>query len=215
MLEAHYHQHGDFKLGWLNYSRMREEIPQMLDDMQQCAGRIKRIVEDLKDFARQGSAELSEQVDLNQVAEAALRLVDNSLKKTTHHLDVQLTRPLPLFRGNKQRIEQVIVNLLLNASQALTSNEQSIVLRTGLGDSGWLFLEVSDQGCGITQENLSKLTDPFFTTKRESGGTGLGLSVSSGIVMEHGGRLEFNSTLGAGTCARLLLPREETRNGHE
>ncbi len=213
LLQEHYRQHGDFKLGWLNYSRMREEIPQMLEDMQQCAGRIKRIVEDLKNFARQDSAELGEQVELNRVAEAALRLVDNSLKKATDYLEVQLGRELPLFRGNVQRIEQVIVNLLLNACQALTAKDQYIRLKTGLTEDGWLFLEVCDQGCGIVEKDLAKLTDPFFTTKRESGGTGLGLSVSAGIVLEHGGRLEFDSALGEGTCVRLLLPIEDTNRG--
>lgn len=213
LLQEHYQQHGDFKLGWLNFSRMREEIPQMLDDMQQCAGRIKRIVEDLKNFARQDSAELAEQVDLDQVAEAALRLVDNSLRKATNHLDVQLAGDLPRFRGNVQRIEQVIVNLLLNACQALTAKDQFIRLTTGLAEDGWLFLAVSDQGCGIADEDLAKLTDPFFTTKRESGGTGLGLSVSAGIVLEHGGRLEFDSALGEGTSVRLLLPKEDANSG--
>ncbi len=213
LLQEHYRQHGDFKLGWLNYSRMREEIPQMLDDMQQCAGRIKRIVEDLKDFARQDSAELGDLVDLNQVARAALRLVDNSLKKATDHLDVQLAPDLPPFRGNVQRIEQVLVNLLLNACQALTAKEQGICLRTGLAADGWLLLEVSDQGAGIAEEDLPKLTDPFFTTKRESGGTGLGLSVSAGIAHEHGGRLEFESVIDQGTSVRLLLPKGDTKRG--
>ncbi len=209
VLQEHYRQHGDFKLGGLNFSRMQQEIPLLLEDMQQCAGRIKRIVEDLKDFARQDSAVLNEAVDLNRVAEAALRLVDNSLKKATEALRVELAAELPSFRGNQQRIEQVIINLLLNACQALTGRGQAIRLTTGMTAEGWLQLEICDQGEGIAEENLAKLTDPFFTTKRESGGTGLGLSVSAGIVHEHGGQLQFASTQGEGTCVRLLLPPEE------
>lgn len=208
ILQEEYRQQGDFKLGWLNFSRMRHEIPQMLEDMQQSAGRIKRIVEDLKDFARQDSAILDEQVDLNAVAEAALRLVDNSLKKATDDVRVDFAADLPRFRGNAQRIEQVIVNLLLNACQALSEGRGAICLRTAATGDG-LMLEVRDQGCGIEPAHLAKLTDPFFTTRRETGGTGLGLSVSAAIVKEHGGRLDFTSTPGQGTCVQLRLPRED------
>lgn len=209
IFQEHYRQHGDFKLGWLNYSRMRIEIPQMLDDMQQGAGRIKRIVEDLKDFARQDSSALDEAVDLNGVVEAAFRLVSIRLKKSTDHFELQLAEGLPAFRGNGQRIEQVVVNLLLNACEALESKEQAIRLTTALcPDEDCLRLEVCDQGRGIAPEHLSKLTDPFFTTRRETGGTGLGLSISSGIVRDHGGRLEFESTPGKGTAVRLILPTE-------
>jgi len=210
ILEEHYQQHGDFKLGWLDFSRMRNEMPQMLDDMQQGAHRIKRIVEDLKDFARQDSADMSERVDLNQVVDAALRLIDNSLKKATDHFQAELEPNLPKFRGNAQRIEQVIVNLLLNACQSLEGRDRAIVLRTGLDDDKQLLLEVKDQGCGIASEYLSKLADPFFTTRRESGGTGLGLSVSAGIAQDHGGHLKFISDPGEGTCVQLLLPVEDT-----
>jgi polar amino acid transport system substrate-binding protein len=212
ILQEQYRQQGDFKLGWLNFSRMRHEIPQMLDEMQQSAGRIKRIVEDLKDFARQDSAALDELVDLSQVAEAALRLVDNSLKKATDVIHIDLADGLPRFRGNAQRIEQVIVNLLLNACQSLTQRSAAIRLRTASAAEGVL-LEICDQGCGIDPEHLAKLTDPFFTTRRESGGTGLGLSVSAGIVKDHGGRLVFTSTPGQGTCVQLILPREDGVDG--
>lgn len=209
LLEERYRSQGDFKLGWLNFSRMRSEIPQMLDEMQQGAGRIRRIVEDLKDFARRDSAELNDSVDLNEVVAAALRLVDNSLKKSTERFQADLTPDLPRFTGNAQRIEQVVVNLLLNACQALTDKDQAIGLKTSCLPAGELLLEVSDQGHGVHPENLKKLTDPFFTTRRESGGTGLGLSVSAGIIQEHGGQLEFKSEPGRGTRVRLILPREE------
>ncbi|WP_246140220.1 transporter substrate-binding domain-containing protein [Geothermobacter ehrlichii] len=206
-LDEHYRQTGDFRLGWLNYSRMRDEIPQMLNEMQQAAGRIKRIVEDLKDFARRDDAELNEDVDLNEVAQAAVRLVENTLKKATSRFQIELADGLPTFRGKAQRIEQVVVNLLLNACQALTSHDQAVTLRTWR-DGDHLVLEVADEGRGIDPQHLPKLTDPFFTTRRESGGTGLGLSVSAGIVEEHGGRLEFTSRLGEGTRVRLYLPQE-------
>jgi len=214
VLEEHYRQNGDFRLGWLQYSRMREEIPQMLVEMQEGARRIKRIVEDLKDFARRDDADLSSAVDLNEVVAAALRLVDSSIRKATSRFSVDYGADLPRFRGNHQRIEQVVVNLVLNACQALPDTDRGISLRTW-HDAGRqaVFFEVRDEGVGIAPEQLPHLTDPFFTTKRETGGTGLGLSVSAGIVKEHGGSLSFLSDVGAGMTATLMLPvRQEEKS---
>lgn len=207
ILEGHYRQKGDFRLGWLNYSRMREEIPQMLDEMQDGARRIKRIVDDLKDFARRDDADLLTPVDLNSSLSAALRLVDNSIRKATNRFEVAFGENLPRFRGSQQRIEQVVVNLVLNACQALPDAEKGIFIRTWYeAEGGHLVLEVKDEGEGLAAEHLPHLTDPFFTTKRDIGGTGLGLSVSAGIVKDHGGRLIFDSAPGAGMNAVLRLP---------
>jgi len=179
----------------------------MLDEMLESSNRIKRIVEDLKDFARRNDSGLNDMVDLNDVVRSALRLVDNALHKATHHFRVDYGVDLPRFRGNGHRIEQVVVNLVLNACQALTSVEQAIELRTySQKDQGMVVLEVRDEGCGLDDETLQRITDPFFTTKRETGGTGLGLSVSDGIVKDHQGRLEFSSQPGQGMVVRLLLP---------
>ena len=212
ILEEHYRTHGDFSLGGLSYSRMRDEIPLMLDEMLDGAHRIRRIVGDLKDFARQGSTDLSEVVDLNSVVDTAIRLVDNSIRNATFQFDVTLGIGLPTVQGNAQRIEQVVINLILNACQALRSPTEGISVRTyyDADETGMqqVVLEVRDQGQGIESDAINQLTDPFFTTKRESGGTGLGLSVSAGIVSEHGGRLVFDSKPGEGTTVRMILPVE-------
>jgi len=207
ILQQHFRSHGDFRLGWLQFSRMRKEIPQMCREMQEAGQRIKRIVEDLKDFARQQDSERMQPVDINQVVAAALRLVDNQLRKATDRFLVSYGDGLPAVRGNAQRIEQVLVNLILNACQALPDRECSIRLETRFDETDTMVLVVlHDEGTGIDQDHLPLLTDPFFTTKRESGGTGLGLSISAGIVREHGGRLEFDSRPGAGTTVTLALP---------
>ncbi|WP_321365846.1 transporter substrate-binding domain-containing protein [uncultured Desulfuromusa sp.] len=212
ILESYYRQHGDFKLGWFDYSRMRQEIPKMLEEMLESSNRIKRIVEDLKDFARRNDSGLDDMVDLNDIIRSALRLVDNALRKATRHFQADYASDLPCFRGNGHRIEQVVVNLILNACQALTSVDQAIELRTyEQQDDNMVVLEVRDQGCGLDEDTLRRITDPFFTTKRETGGTGLGLSVSEGIVKDHLGRLEFSSQPGQGMVVRLLLPIYEER----
>ena len=207
ILEEHHRQQGDFVLGWLKYSRMRQEIPLLFSETLESAGRIKRIVEDLKDFARRDDTDRSAAVDLNAVVEAALRLVDPSVRKVTGAVQIDFAPHLPKVRGNAQRIEQVVVNLVLNACQALQGPEQGIrVVTDHLAETDEVRVTVEDEGVGIAAEHLPHLTDPFFTTKRDSGGTGLGLSVSAGIVKEHGGTLKFSSQLGVGTRVVLSLP---------
>jgi polar amino acid transport system substrate-binding protein len=122
-------------------------------------------------------------------------------------LSASYSPALPRVRGNSQRVEQVIVNLLLNACQALEGKGKEIVIATSFDpERAVVLLSVHDEGRGIAAEDLPRLTDPFFTTKREEGGTGLGLSVSAGIVKEHGGSLCFGSLPGEGTTVTLALP---------
>ncbi|MDO3720815.1 transporter substrate-binding domain-containing protein [Marinobacter sp. chi1] len=207
VLDQYYDAHGDFYVAGLAYSRMREEIPMMLDDMLAGTQRIRGIVDDLRDFARQGTSSLDESVDLNEVVATSVRLLDNTIRRSTDHFEVDYGKDLPEFSGNSQRIEQVIVNLIVNACQALESPEKGIrVITRFLPKPGELRLEVADQGKGIDPDHLSAIFDPFFTTKREQGGTGLGLSISANILEDHGGRLEYESEPGKGTRAILSLP---------
>ncbi len=111
------------------------------------------------------------------------------------------------MKGHTQRLEQVVVNLLINACQALPDRQRRIAVRTcRLADEHALCLEVADEGVGIAAEDLSHVTDPFFTTRRERGGTGLGLSVSARIIKEHDGRIDITSAPGRGTTVRVILP---------
>jgi len=207
VLEDRYRLQGDFTLGGLPYSRMRNEVPCLLEEMQEGANRIKRIVEELKDFARQDTTAASEPIDFNGVVQAAVRLVDSSIRSATGRFDTRYAPDLPIIQGNAQRIEQVVVNLILNACQSLPDMEHGVSLATcNDQEAATVMLTLIDEGSGIAPEHIPHLTDPFFTTKRESGGTGLGLSVSATIVKEHGGTLEFDSTPGHGTTVTLTLP---------
>jgi polar amino acid transport system substrate-binding protein len=210
ILDEYYREHGDFIYGGLPYSRMKDKIPRLFTEMNEGAKRIKRIVDDLKDFARRDTNAAMEQTELNAVAQAAVRLVEPSLRDATHHFSAEYGANLPTVLGNAQRIEQVIVNLLLNACQALPDKERKISLSTGFDQTAHtVLLTVADEGIGISPEVRPYLTDPFFTTKRDTGGTGLGLSVSAGIVKEHGGSLDFASASGEGTVVTLTLPTEQ------
>ena len=212
VLDVRYRSKGDFTLGGLPYSRMRDEVPHLLDEMQEGANRIKRIVEELKDFARQDISAATEAVDFNVIVQAAVRLVDSSLRTSTNRFETRYSPNLPPILGNAQRIEQVVVNLILNACQALPGVERGIYLTTFHDQAaGAVVLKLVDEGLGIAPEHIPHLTDPFFTTRRESGGTGLGLSVSATIVKEHDGSLTFESTPGSGTTVILAFPGT-TRN---
>ncbi|MGH1487528.1 MAG: transporter substrate-binding domain-containing protein [Cellvibrionaceae bacterium] len=207
ILEKHYHDNGDFSLAGLKYSRLRDELPMVMDEMTEGAMRIKRIVEDLKDFARHDAVENDELINVNSIVETAIRLVDTSIRKSTHNFIVNYDQNLPPVHINAQRIEQIIINLILNACQALTNLGQKVEVVTEYQRQyKKVVVRVIDEGCGIAKDNITRLTDPFFTTKREHGGTGLGLSVSAGIAKAYGGQLLFVSDIGKGTEVTLELP---------
>jgi polar amino acid transport system substrate-binding protein len=122
---------------------------------------------------------------------------------------MDLARGLPPVRGSFHQLEQVVMNLVTNGCQALGTRDRSVSVATLLeAEEEAVIVCVSDEGEGIPPENLDRILDPFFTTKRDEGGTGLGLSVSYRIVKEHGGQLAFESEPGRGTTARLSLPAD-------
>lgn len=206
-LDERYEESGDFMIGGMKYTVLRKKIPSMLDEMQGSVNRIKRIVTDLKDFARMESSECNEFVDINNIVKASVRLLSSTIKKTTDNFTVDYGTGLPAVKGNSQRLEQVLINLIVNACQALAGKERGVFITTRYDDNKEeILINVHDEGTGIREEDLSHIIDPFFTTKRNEGGTGLGLSVSTGIVKDHNGRLHFESTPGKGTLVTLSLP---------
>jgi signal transduction histidine kinase len=207
LLEEHYRTHGDFAFGGLRYSKMKPQLPLLLGEILDGAQRIKSIVEDLKDFARGGQEGDFRLFDLNAAVEKAIRLVNNQIHRSTDRFSCSLAEHLPRVQGNSQRIEQVLVNLILNACEAISDKGRGLFVSTRFeARLDLCAVIVQDEGGGIPEKILPYLTDPFFTTKRESGGTGLGLSVSARIVREHGGDLRFESAPGEGTTVTLALP---------
>lgn len=210
ILEKHYKAFGDFSMAGLKYSRLKDELPIILDEMTDGATRIKHIVEDLKDFARHDDLDGDVPLNINDVVATAIRLVDTTIRKSTHDFQVLYESDLPVICVNAQRIEQIVINLILNACQALTSVNQKVSVITSCDkQSKKIRISVVDEGSGIDEKNVKHLTDPFFTTKRAHGGTGLGLSISSGIASAYGGKLNFNSKKNIGTEVVLELPYSE------
>jgi PAS domain S-box-containing protein len=194
-------------LGGMEWGEAREEIPRLLSGIAAASRDIDSIVKGLKDYARGESRPETEEVGLNLVVKAALTLLSNYIKKATRHLRVELEEGLPPVRAHFQRLEQVVVNLAQNACQALTDPEQAILISSAFdAAAGTVRLLVSDEGRGMAPEILERIKDPFFTTKHDIGGVGLGVSISESIVVEYGGRLEYSSEPGLGTVAVVSLP---------
>jgi polar amino acid transport system substrate-binding protein len=207
ILAAFYKDFGDFVLGGFDYTEARDKFPAMFDNALASSRRIELIVTELRDFARFSPKEQMAAVDANAVVESAVVLVSNMIKKATDHFVVQPGTSLPPVFGNRQRIEQVVINLIQNACRALSSREKSVTVTTRhVSGTKTVIIEVDDEGAGIPEEDLKHLGDPFFTTNRGAGGMGLGLWVSFNIVHEHGGTLTFSSKKGQGTRATLALP---------
>jgi polar amino acid transport system substrate-binding protein len=211
ILDEYYESHGDFVLGGMKYTEMRDNIPLLFSGISDGAKRIKQLVEDLKDFVRRDASDMSQSVDMNAVLKSAISLLSNTIMKSTSHFLVAYGKKLPLLRGNFQRFEQVMINLIQNACQALPDTRRGVFVSTSYDEKkAGIVVEVKDEGTGISSELLSHITDPFYTTKSDSGGLGLGLSISSKIVREHGGVLTFTSSPGEGTKAEIVLPISRT-----
>lgn len=166
--------------------------------------RCKTIIENLLRFARQEQVEFSE-VDLAQVMADALAIVDHQLGINNIRVEQDLEQGMPLCRGNANQLQQVLMNLMINAQQAMTG-AGTVRLSARKGGEDCLELRVSDTGPGISREIQEKIFDPFFTTKPAGQGTGLGLSVTYGIVKEHGGEIRIESGEGEGATFIITLP---------
>jgi PAS domain S-box-containing protein len=180
------------------------ELGKIIDDSLDGAERIKKIVKGILSFSRADKGGIH-YVDINEEIEKALSLVWNEIK---FKCDViKELQPIPSIQGNAGQLNQVFVNLLLNASQAIEKKGE-IIIRSWL-KSPYVYIEFSDNGKGIPQEHLSKIFEPFFTTKKVGEGTGLGLSIVYGIIKRHGGSIEVKSELGKGTTFTIKLPLKE------
>ncbi|HEX8700282.1 MAG TPA: ATP-binding protein, partial [Myxococcaceae bacterium] len=185
---------------------IRGELREAVLESLEGAGRVRGIVQDLKFFARADDDKLGP-VDVHRVIQGALRIVRNELQHRAHI--TRALEPVPPVRGSEARLGQVVVNLLVNAIQALPTDrpveQNSLRIATRLQGER-VYVEVEDNGQGMTPEVQRHIFDPFFTTKPAGVGSGLGLSISNSLVQVMGGWIEVNSTLGRGSIFRLVLP---------
>ncbi len=175
----------------------------LIDKIVKQTFRASEIVNNLLNFSRTGAAEFAE-VDLNAVVEETLSLVAHPFRTARVNVLKSLQGQLPPVLGSNNRLQQVFLNLFMNARDAMP-NGGMLEVRTA-SNNGYVEVEVTDTGIGIPRENLIRIFDPFFTTKSSGRGTGLGLSVSYGIIKEHAGKIDVRSAPGKGTSFRLEFP---------
>ena len=186
----------------VEFDYLKDDIPALIGETRDGLDRVRKIVADLKDFSRVDRAEWQE-ADLNAGIDCTLNVVWNELKykaEVVRDYDPALPR-VPCLPA---QINQVVMNLLINAAQAITERG-TITVRSG-HDAQWAWIEVADTGVGMPPEVQRRIFDPFYTTKPVGKGTGLGLSISYDIVARHGGRIDVTSAPGAGTTFRVSLP---------
>jgi PAS domain S-box-containing protein len=207
ILDEFYHENGDFMMAGVEYTVMRQQLPRVCAELEESAARIRQIVVDLKDYARAETSGQMVQVDINDVVQSGVRLTMNSIHRATKRFTATYGENLPKVLGNRQRLIQVVINLIQNSCEALGESGLAITVITRYNrESDGVEIVIRDEGSGIAQDVLNKVIDPFFTTKRNMGGTGLGLSVSAGIVKEHNGVIHFDSVLNQGTEVVVSLP---------
>ena len=194
------------------FDYLRDDAPALLRESAEGVQRIKRIVQDLKDFSRVGE-DTWLWADLHTGLDSTLNIVQHELKYVA---EVQRCYDkLPAVQCLPSQLNQVFMNLLVNAAQAMRKPAGQIRIHTGRASADEVYVDVVDDGCGIAAEHLTRIFDPFFTTKPVGQGTGLGLSLSWAIVRRHGGRIEVQSRPGEGSRFRVVLPVEQTRQATE
>ena len=193
-------------------NNLHEDCPnrERLELIGRCNDRIEKIVNHLREFSRQTESDFQE-LDINQPIENALMLTGQQLLNHNITINRKLSEGLPKINGDSNQLEQVFLNLISNARDAMetVTGPKELTIHSYLSDeeeSPSVIVSVKDTGEGIPEEILSKVLEPFFSTKPVGKGTGLGLSLCFGIVEAHGGRLEIKSQVGVGTEVKILLP---------
>ena len=195
------------KYGGFTYDFLQDNLPQLVADMDMAANRIAKIVSDLKNFSKQSNVAEKSAVQVNVAVRNAMRLAQTTLRKSGVRIELDLDENLPLIAGNLQSIEQIIINIIINAIQAIDHSDGIIRIITGFRrKDARIYMQISDNGGGISAAIADKLFLPFVTDKQAQGGTGLGLSVTYGLVQAHGGDITFETHKGKGTIFTVSLP---------
>lgn len=197
----------DGLIGKLDLPYLKEDIPALLRESKEGITRVRKIVQDLKDFSRLDSLPDWQLADLESGLESTLNIVQNEIK---YKADVvKAYQPIPKVACLPSQLNQVFMNLMVNAAHAIDGKRGTITLHTGMRGDDQVFIEVVDDGKGIPPEIRNKIFDPFFTTKPVGKGTGLGLSLAYSIINKHHGHFEVDSEVGKGTTFRVVLPIQQ------
>lgn len=188
----------------VNYAFIRSDVRNLVNESQEGIERVKTIIKDLKDFARTNTASNYLPSDIHVGLKSTLNIAHNQIKNRAQ-LKLEFGN-LPLVECVPSQINQVFLNLLVNAAQAVPVDKEGLITIRTYSDGSFISIEVEDNGEGMSDEILHKIFDPFFTTKEAGKGTGLGLSVSQKIIQDHAGTLTASSSVGVGSVFKITLP---------
>ena len=198
---------GEFSLGGFPFSEAREILPELLSGIIEGGYRIRNILANLREFAREEKTPLDQKVSVNRVLEKSITMLQNQIKNYTCHFHFSPDPSDSCVRGSFQQLEQVVINLVMNALQSLPGRESGVYVSLYRDQpERSVVIKVRDQGRGMTPDVVKQIFDPFFTTKLDSGGTGLGLSICYSIIKEHRGIIEVESEAGSGTSVYVRIP---------
>ena len=197
----------DRKFGGFTYNFLEANLDKLVEDMDMAANRVAKTVADLKNFSRQSNVVEKKPLQVNTAVKNAIRLSQSTLRTSGVHVDLKLGENLPEVQGNLQSIEQIILNIMINAVQAIDHNHGEITIATGFQTKdGRIYIHIRDNGRGISPQIAEKIFLPFVSDKQTEGGTGLGLSVTYSLVKAHEGEITFASRAGQGTSFTVFLP---------
>ncbi|MBN1578101.1 MAG: GHKL domain-containing protein [Chitinispirillaceae bacterium] len=193
IIDDYYSRNRDLMVARLKYDFFRRHILNLIDDVRHGSERIKNIVDGLRSYARRDEGLLVDMVDINEQIRSAVRLVHNEVHRRAE-VKLDLCPDLPLFAGNSHKVEQILVNLIVNAAQAIKVDVRGVITLSTRFNKWFVVVSVYDNGIGMSEKTMKQIFDPFFTTKRGRGGTGLGLFIVHRIVQEHKGTISVTSS---------------------
>ena len=195
------------KFGGFAYDFLADNLDQLVADMEMAAHRIAKTVSDLKNYSRQSNVAEKLPLQVNSAVKNALRLAQSTLRKSDVNIKLNLADDLPDIEGNLQSIEQILLNITINAIHAVNRKRGEIEIKTGLRiKDGMVYIRITDNGRGISPAIADKIFLPFVTDKQSEGGTGLGLSVTYSLVKAHDGEIDFETSRDRGTSFSVYLP---------
>ena len=194
-------------IGGLSCSEVQEMAPQLFDGISESSQRISNIISNMRDYVKGGQSRQEGSFDVNQAISNATTILWHNIQKYSDNFQQQLTENIPLASGSPQQVEQVIINLIMNALQSLPDKSCEVIVGTTYDtETEKVIITVRDSGKGMDAKTMERIAEPFFTTRESEGGTGLGLYISQTIIRDYNGSLEFNSEPGKGTTATIKLP---------
>jgi PAS domain S-box-containing protein len=208
IIDEYAERHGSFEPLGMTYPEFRADLFKILDNIEHGAGRINRTVSELRDFSRKKEKPNIVSVDIKDVFEKAVSISQDKVKGRVKTLRVSVPEDMPRIQSDPDTIEQIVINLLINAAQASDKEDSWVEIEAKLEDSqrNRFIIEVKDNGSGMNKKTMRKVFEPFFTTKPRGEGTGLGLSLCHNLASSLGGKIELESEPGKGSAFRLVLP---------